>query len=255
MLSVLHPVRPLNGLRALIRLVFPPLCIACGKVVESPGCLCPECWNQIHFLDGPVCAVCGRPFAVDPGPGAVCSACLANPPAFDSARAVMRYAETSKRPILALKHADKPELAPAMAGWMARAGHEFIIASDIIVPVPLHRGRLWRRRYNQAAELARALSRHTGLPSAPQALIRIRATPSQGEMPSAKARHRNVQGAFAVPKDRRAEVSGKRVLLVDDVMTTGASLQACARTLKRAGAERVFCLSLALVSRDSLDQL
>lgn len=242
-------------IQPLLRLIFPPQCVACGTVVETPGSLCPDCWNQIQFLDGPVCAVCGRPFAVDPGAGTVCGTCLARPPAFGRARAVMRYADVSKLPVLALKHADRTELAPALAPWLVRSGRELLETADLIVPVPLFWRRLWRRRYNQAAELARAVSRCSGVPYDPLCLVRRRATPSQGDMPSAKARRRNVRGAFQVPEKYRSAVSGRRILLVDDVMTTGATLDACARALLRGGAENVDALALALVSRDGIDQL
>jgi ComF family protein len=236
-----------------LALVFPPLCVVCRKVVDEPGSLCPDCWGKIHFLDGPVCAVCGLPFDVDVGGDIRCGICLAHPPAFDKARAVMRYDENSKLPILALKHADRIELAPGFARWMMRTGREMIAASAVIVPVPLHRGRLWRRRYNQSAELARRISRFCGVPFDPLALRRLRATKSQGEMPSAKARRRNVHGAFFVPEP--AAVAGKAVLLIDDVMTTGATLDACARALKRAGAKTVFVLALARVVRLNADMV
>ena len=178
---------------------------------------------------------------------ALCAVCLAHPPAFDAARAILRYDDTSRLPILALKHADRLDLVPGFALWLERAGRELIAASELIVPVPLHRLRLWRRRYNQAAELARALSRRTGLPCNNAALVRRRPTPSQGSMPSAKGRRRNVLGAFKVPDPEL--VAGRNILLVDDVITTGATAEAAARALKRAGAPKVRLLALARVVR------
>ena len=179
--------------------------------------------------------------------GALCAACLTRPPAFDTARAILRYDDTSRAPILALKHADRLDLVPGFALWLERAGRPLIEASDLIVPVPLHRGRLWRRRYNQSAELARALSRRTGLALDAGALLRSRPTPSQGAMTSARARRRNVLGAFKVPE--RGRVAGRNILLVDDVVTTGATAEAAARALKRAGAAKVRILALARVVR------
>lgn len=235
--------------QALVRLIFPPQCLVCGAPVENRASLCPECWKAVHFLDGPVCAVCGAPFDVDPGDAAVCGACLAHPPAFATARAVLRYDDASKAPILALKHADRLDLAPMLARWMLRSGQELIIGADMVVPVPLHPVRLWRRRYNQAAELARFIARQSGRAYAPLVLQRRRATRSQGEMPSAKARRRNVRGAFMVPVVSRAAIQGRHILLIDDVLTTGATVDACARALKWAGAEKVSVLAVARVVR------
>jgi ComF family protein len=226
-------------------LLFPPLCIACREPLGEGQGFCAACWSRIAFLDGPVCDCCGLPFGVDPGPGVRCAACLAKPPAFDRARAIIAYDEASRGPILALKHADRLELVPGFAQWLARTGKGLIEESEIIVPVPLHRARLWRRRYNQAAELARALARRTGKKLAVQALVRSRATQSQGEMVSARARRRNVLGAFEVPDP--ALIRGRNILLVDDVLTTGATADGCARALKRAGAAKVQIVALARV--------
>lgn len=233
----------------LVDLVYPPLCIVCREPVGDPDGLCPACWNGMHFIDGAVCRSCGLPFEVDAGPDMVCAACLAHPPHFDRACAVLSYDESSRGPVLALKHADRLDLVPAFARWLERAGRDLLDGSDLIVPVPLHRTRLWKRRYNQSAELARALCRRTGLAYAPHLLERVKPTPSQGAMPSAEARRRNVRGAFRVPTKARAAVKGKRVLVVDDVLTTGATVSAAARALKRAGASRVAVLALARVVR------
>ncbi len=165
------------------------------------------------------------------------------------ARAIMRYDEASKQPILALKHADRLDLVPGFAQWLSRSGRELIAQADVIVPVPLHPRRLWTRRYNQASELARVLAQMNRKPFAPLALLRARRTPSQGDMASARARRRNVRGAFVVPRGRAGAFQGKTVLLVDDVLTTGATVEACARALKRAGAAKVLVLALARVVR------
>lgn len=233
--------------RSALNFVYPPLCVGCRALVGEPGSLCATCWQGVEFLDGPACECCGLPFELDPGPGTRCAACLAEPPVFDRARAVMRYDEASKGPILALKHADRLDLIPGFARWLDRAGRAMLDEIDVIVPVPLHPLRLWARRYNQSAEMARALGRMTAKAVAPLALVRVRATPSQGEMPSAKARRRNMRGAFRVPSGRRAAIEGKSVLLIDDVLTTGATVEACARALKRAGAAKVHVLALARV--------
>ena len=244
-----------RGGRQVLDLVYPPLCIACREHVSEPGSLCPECWRTLHFLDGPVCAACGLPFEIDPGGETLCAGCHAYPPSFDKARAVLRYDDASRKPILALKNADRLDLTPAFGRWLERVGRELLAQSDLIVPVPLHRFRLWKRRYNQSAELARALSRLGGLPVDPFALCRIRSMPSQGNMPSASARRRNVRGAFAVPEGRRPAVDGKQILLVDDVLTTGATANACAKALKRAGARQVCVLALARVVRPLADTI
>jgi ComF family protein len=231
--------------KSTLDLLFPPLCIACREPSASGG-FCASCWSAIQFLDGPSCIRCGIPFEV-PLEDAECAVCLAHPPAFDAARAVLSYDEKSRGPILALKHADRLDLVPGFALWLERAGRGLIEASDLIVPVPLHPTRLWLRRYNQAAELARALARRSRLKLDMGALIRTRATPSQGAMASAKARRRNMLGAFKVPQTSR--VAGRNILLVDDVMTTGATAEAASRALKRAGAASVRALALARVVR------
>lgn len=196
-----------------------------------------------------MCDCCGLPFAVDLGENSRCAACLTRPPAFDRARAILAYDLASRDPILALKHADRLELVPGFAHWLERTGRTLLAETDLIVPVPLHRLRLWRRRYNQAAELARALARRTAKPVAVQALERSRPTPSQGAMASARSRRRNVLGALRVPEP--ALVAGRNILVVDDVLTTGATAEACARALKRAGAAKVQVLALARVVKAS----
>lgn len=241
--------------RALADLLFPPLCVLCRAPVVDPDGLCPDCWSSLQFIDEPVCAVCGLPFEVDAGADTVCGTCLMHPPYFDRARAILTYDEASRKPVLALKHADRLDLVPVFANWLDRAGKPLLADTDLIVPVPLHRRRLWKRRYNQAAELARRLARRSGLAYAPLLLERAKHTPTQGAMPSAAARRTNVRGAFRVPKPARAAVKGKTVLVVDDVLTTGATASACARVLKRAGAKCVFVLALARVVRPLGDPL
>lgn len=228
--------------RGALDLVFPPQSLDGGPAPMAGG-LSAETWSRIHFLDGPVCDGCGLPFEFDTGDR--CPACLAKPRAFDAARAACLYDETSRDPILKLKHADRLDLAPLLARWISRSARELIEEADAIVPVPLHPMRLLHRRYNQAAEIARPLCGLTGLRYLPDALVRRRATQSQGGK-SGSGRKRNVAGAFEVPASRRAQVQGLRILLVDDVLTTGATAEGCARALKKAGAARV---DLAVVAR------
>lgn len=226
--------------------LFPPRCLACAETAGSAGALCQACWGALAFLDESVCKRCGIPIEDPYGLQSDCVACLARPPAFARARSVLRY-DTGRDLILRFKHADRTDYAPAFAAWLERAGAPLIEDADVIVPVPLHRWRLLRRRFNQAALLANALARRTGLPVLPTALTRTRATPSQGVMVSARARRRNVLGAFAVSPRARPHLEGRHVLLVDDVMTTGATLEACTRVLRRAGAAEVSALTLARV--------
>jgi len=233
-----------NVVKAVLDLLFPPLCIGCRGPVQEAG-FCAACWSRLTFLEGPGCACCGLPFAVAMDGDALCAACLAKPPSFDKARAIMAYDEHSRGAILALKHADRLDLVPGFSRWLGRTGYDLLADCDVIAPVPLHRFRLWRRRYNQAAELARRLARGWHGAYEPGLLVRKRPTASQGAMAGPKARRRNVLGAFQVPDP--AKVKGKRVLLLDDVLTTGATVQACARALKRAGAARVHVLVLARV--------
>jgi ComF family protein len=238
-----------RGFRAGLDLLFPPLCMACRGRVAEPHSLCGACWSAISFIEDPLCARCGMPFDVDPGGETICAACHAGTFDFDRARALFRYDDASKPLILSFKHGDRLDHAPGFARWLDRTGRLLLSEADVILPVPLHRSRLWKRRYNQAAVLADRLSRFAGCALDPLLLERKRATKSQGEMPSAKARRRNVLGAFRVRPERAEQLKGRNVLLVDDVFTTGATLSACARALKRAGAARVDALTLARVVR------
>lgn len=231
--------------RRLADFVFPPLCLGCGEAIDAHGHLCSACWVGLSFIDGSLCARCGVPFALDLGADMLCAPCLATPPAFVRARAVFRYDDGSRRLILRFKYADRLEAAPAFAQWMARVARPLLAAeADLIVPVPLHRRRLFKRRYNQAALLANSLAELLERPACPDLLERTRATPSQGGL-SRRERVKNVRGAFAVRARRRSLVEDRNVLLVDDVLTTGATADACARVLLAAGARSVAVLALA----------
>lgn len=235
--------------RAVLDIIFPPLCMSCRKRVSDPHALCPECWLGISFIEGAMCAKCGMPFEADPGIETICGPCHASPHAFDCARSLFKYDDASKGLVLGLKHGDRLDHVPGLARWLGRCGAALVNDADVIVPVPLHRWRLWKRRYDQSALLAEELSRQSGKPHKPLLLERTRPTASQGEMPSAKARRRNVLGAFRVPARHRSGIQGAKILLIDDVFTTGATLNACARALKRAGARKVDVLTVSRVVR------
>jgi ComF family protein len=232
----------------LLDAVLPPRCLKCGEIVADAGSLCGQCWPALRFLGPPCCACCGLPFEFDMGENALCAACIADRPLFDRARAALAYDDGSRDLILRFKHADRTDGAATFAGWMARAGAELIAAADVIAPVPLHRWRLVRRRYNQAAMLGNAIGRAHAKRVIPDLLVRKRATVSQGHLGRSQ-RQRNVAGAFALHPGRTEVAPGARILLVDDVLTTGATAEACARVLRGAGAAAVDLLVLARVVR------
>lgn len=229
---------------------LPPQCPSCGDVVETAGVLCGTCWRKVDFLGAPLCGACGLPFTFDPGLADVvlCGACARDRPPFERARAVMAYGELSRKLILAFKHGDRTDTAPALGRWLAASGSELIADADVMAPVPLHWSRLFARRYNQAALLVAAVGHLSGVAVVQDLLVRRKRTPSQGRLGRA-ARRRNVRGAFKVRPARRKDPDGQRVLLIDDVMTTGATARACAGVLLRAGAGAVDVLTLARVVR------
>jgi ComF family protein len=232
--------------RAVVDGVLPPRCLACGTIVDEPDALCSSCWAGMTFFAPPWCAVCGLPFPHPMGEEAVCADCARQKPSWDRARAVMRYDKHSRHLVLALKNGDRTHVARELGRWMGRAGAELLECADMVVPVPLHWTRLFTRRYNQAGLLAHAIRAAGGPPVAPDWLVRRRRTPSQGRLGPA-ARARNVRGAFAVR--RGCEVKGKRIVLVDDVLTTGATVEECARVLRRGGAAFVAVLTLSRAVR------
>lgn len=239
--------------REALNLLLPPRCLACGTLSSEPGTLCADCWPQLRFIAPPFCRACGLPFDFDLGPATLCAACLAERRAIDRVRAVLAYDEASRGLVLAFKHGDRTDAAPGYAAWMARAGAELLEQADLIAPVPLHRSRLFARRYNQSALLARPLADRADARLALQLLLRRRRTPSQGRL-SASARRRNVAGAFALHSAWRGRLGGLRILLIDDVYTSGATGEACARVLLRAGAAAVDLLVLARVLRGRSDE-
>ncbi len=228
--------------------VYPPVCIACRRATESHFGLCPECWAQMRFIEKPFCERLGTPFEVDLGqPGLLSPEAIANPPVFARARSVAKFDDGPARLIVhRLKYYDRLEIARPVGRWMARAGAELLDECDLLVPVPMHRLRLIGRKHNQAALLAGAVSRETGVPAEMRALDRVKTTPPQVGLSKAQ-RATNLQGAFRISEAGKLAVLDKRIVLIDDVMTSGATLNAAARTLLRAGAKRVDALTFARV--------
>lgn len=230
--------------------VWPPTCPVSGAPVDRSGHLSPERWQALSFLAAPWCESCGFPFPYPGGSGAgsagVCGACIAKPPVFDHVRAPLAYDDASRALVLGFKNGGRREMLHQFAAWMALAARDRLARADMLVPVPLHWRRLIARRYNQSALLGRALSQHTGLPLVSDVLARRRATPSQAGR-SVDGRRRNVAGAFQILD--RAALDGRHVVLVDDVFTTGATVTACARQLKKAGAACVDVVTLCRVVR------
>lgn len=232
--------------RALVGRVYPPSCPACGAATGEAHGLCAACWSRMRFIERPLCERLGTPFEVDLGPGVLSPAALADPPVFARARASVRYDEAARSLVHRLKYGDRLDLAEALGRMMARAGRELLADADVVVPVPLHRGRLWRRRFNQAMALARVAARGSGVPVDPFLLARVKRTRSQVGLTRTQRRE-NLQGAFRVPDGARPRVQGKRVLLVDDVLTTGSTANAASRALLRGGAKAVDVLAFARV--------
>ena len=233
--------------RGVLSLIYPPTCAGCGGAVAEAGGLCPTCWSGLRLIEEPLCQRYGTPFALDLGVGPLLSPrAIAEPPVFGRARAVALYDGVARRLVHRLKYEDRLDLADLMARMMAASGRALIAESDCIVPMPLHRGRLWRRRFNQAALLGARIARRADRPFLPTTLLRVRATRSQVGL-SRAARAENLSGAFRVPPHAGVRVRGRRILLIDDVITTGATGNAAARALLRAGAASVDLLAFALV--------
>ena len=242
-------------MRTTLDIVLPPRCVGCRSHVDRQGDLCPACWTGLTFIEGPVCRICGFPFEIDIGSDALCGSCMRRKPLFASARSVLRYDDASRDLILAFKHGDRTELAVTFGHWMARSGASLFENSDIVVPVPLHWRRLFLRRYNQAALLAQAATSEVGdVPILHAALTRRRNDPSQSGR-SASARRSNVRSGFEVSRRGRDRLKHKRVLIVDDVFTTGATVEACARVLRAAGASEVSVLTLSRVVRPNSNSI
>jgi ComF family protein len=237
---------PGRALEAATRLVYPPVCVSCQHATAEPHALCAHCWAGIGFISRPCCERLGTPFSVDIGGQLLSPQAIADPPVFARARAVARYDETARALVHRLKYGDRTELAIALARMMALAGRELMADCEVIVPVPLHWTRGWRRRFNQSALLARELGRIAGRPVALEAVIRVRRTATQVGL-SREERRENLRAAFRPGSAARQQIQGRRVLLVDDVLTSGATANAVSRALLKAGASAVDVLTFARV--------
>jgi ComF family protein len=231
--------------RAALDVALPTLCVSCHEPVTGEG-LCAACWSRLSFIAPPYCTRLGIPFVYDPGPGLLSMEAIASPPAYQRARAAVRYDEVARTLVHALKYQDRTDLAPTMGRWMARAGHELLDEADALIPVPLHWQRSWSRRYNQSGALARVIAAQADIPVWSDVLRRTRQTRQQVGLSRAE-RARNVQGAFAVAAEKKPVVQGRRVILIDDVLTSGATVDTCARALLRARAASVDVLVFARV--------
>ena len=234
----------------LLNLVVPVTCSVCRVPVTGAGGLCATSWGEMEMISQPVCDAYGTPFVFDEGDGAVSARAIADPPLWDRARGAVMFNDCARQLVHALKYRDRHEVIPPMARMMGHAGRELISQADVIVPVPLHRWRLWARRYNQASLLGAEISRNSGVSIQSDALVRNRNTRSQVGLDEAQ-RGRNVKGAFSVPESRIPVILDQRILLVDDVLTSGATANECASALKRVGAVHVDVLVFALVSHAS----
>lgn len=238
------------SLQRAIAAIYPPQCISCDALVASDFGLCPACWRDTPFISGLVCCKCGSPVAGEEGQEVLCDDCLAVERPWSAGRAALLYRDNARRMVLALKHGDRMELARPAAPWLRQAAAPLLRPETLVVPVPLHWWRLIRRKYNQAALLSAALAREAGLEHCPDLLLRRRSTGSQ-EGRSRDDRFANLRGAFAVHPRRRDRIAGRPVLIVDDVMTSGATFSAAATACLAAGASRVDVVALARVAKDA----
>lgn len=241
-----------NLARRLGDSIVPPLCLSCREPLTAHDALCAACWNGVHFIRPPVCERLGTPLPYDVGPGAISAAASANPPVYERARAVAHYSGLMRKLVQDLKFRDRDDLLGLLSGWLAEAGRELLADAELVVPIPLSRLRLLERRFNQSARLGQAVARRCHIPFDALSLVRTRNTRPQVGLSRAQ-RLENVQGAFAVPAGRHRRIEGRRIVLVDDVVTTGTTVSAAARALYSAGAERVDVLALALATGDGLD--
>lgn len=232
--------------RAGLDQLYPPVCVNCSLPLAEPDGLCAACWRRMRPITAPLCPVLGLPFDYDPGPGIRSPAAIADPPPFDRARSAFVYDDIPRRIVTRLKYGDRPELARFCARTLFAAAAELLTPDAVLVPVPLYRWRQFSRRYNQSTELARALAAMAGLEMVPSLVRRKRRTAQQVGL-SAGQRARNVQGAFAVDAAQMVLFAGRRLVLVDDVITTGATVAALTRTLKRAGFSQIDVISFARV--------
>ena len=237
--------------------ILPPRCVVTGQMVDKQGMVAPDAWAEMDFINNPICTKCGIPFGfetsgmndiagIETDGGMQCLSCIDYPPPFDSARAALKYNDHSRDLILGFKHADQTHAALAFVPWLKMAGAEMLEEADMLIPVPLHRWRLLKRRYNQSAIMAHFLHKETHIPVLYEGLVRVRHTETQGHLSFAE-RRKNVKRAFVVNEKYQDEVKDKMVILLDDVYTTGATAKECTKALKKAGAKEVHILTLARV--------
>ncbi len=236
-----------NLAKSALDLFYPPSCMSCRGAVSAPHTLCPDCWTQVRFIERPYCERLGTPFVQDLGPGLLSPECMADPPVWNRARAVCSFDEgPARRLVYRFKYWDRMEVARPVGLWMARAGAELLEEADFLIPIPLHRTRLAMRRFNQAMSLAQSVSASCGVPVDPHVLERVKPTPPQVGL-SKLQRAANLQGAFKVGEEAKMRISGVRLVIIDDVLTTGSTTNAAARALLRAGAANVDVLTFARV--------
>jgi len=237
-----------SGLNYALDTVLPPRCIGSGAIVDAQGMIAPDLWTQLGFISNPQCNICGLPFEFNDisDVGLVCGACIENPPRFDIGRSALVYNDASRRLLLRFKYGDTQHAAVPFAKWIHMAGQEHIERADMIIPVPLHWQRLWRRRFNQSALLATALTRISHIPTHLDILKRIRFTGPQKGL-SKKNRQKNVRMAFQIDTKFKDSLKGKNVILIDDVMTSGSTLNECSKVLKSRGVKHITALTIARV--------
>lgn len=253
MMAIAQPLQ--HALGYLLDAVLPHRCLGCAVMINAEASLCAECWRELTLIGPPLCRLCGYPLPQVVADAPLCGVCAVEPPAYDRARAALRYDDGSRGLILRFKHADRTDIALTFGRLMATAGRDLLANNDLIAPVPLHRWRLLQRGYNQSAMLAQAVHRATGVPMVPDLIQRTVPTASQQGL-SGDQRLRNIsQHAFRLHPWQRSKVAGKRILLIDDVLTTGATVVACTRVLRKGGAQSIDVLALARVVRDAGDSI
>lgn len=224
--------------------IYPPRCLTCLEPTQKGASLCASCWSDTVFISGTVCHVCGTPLIGEAESEIKCDNCIVHPPVWDSGRAAVLYEGNGRKVVLALKHGDRLDMARPLAEWMVRSGADLLQSVDVVTPVPLHWRRLFKRRYNQSAELARHIAEISDVSYVPDLLVRKKATPLQDGL-NRQQRYENQRGVFSI--NPRHSIP-KRVLIVDDVLTTGATISACAEVLRGADAEQINALVLARVA-------
>lgn len=228
-----------------LNLLFPPQCGLCRELIDENGGICSNCWQELNFITAPFCKICGYPYEFDMGESAQCAACMANPPEYNGHRSVFHFDDGSKRLVHDLKYHDKPLMLDSFAKWLAQAAPDWLDLPDVmLVPVPIHRFRLLKRKYNQSALLVKALAEYTQSDVGYDILQRVKNRPPQASL-SRQKRLKNLAGAFRVNPKRKELIKARPIILIDDVMTTGTTINACAKILHKAGSGRVFSITLA----------